>query len=411
MRKQKHIPVPISGSSIAIIYSIFLTRIPYLEHTLSGKVVRLAMVGIVSGYAIGVCSRGRAYWPKELEWLVKYILVCSIVSSVSAVQDSRIPELYQSIKFLILPMILATIGLSIRNRTQMTSLYRCLMVLGVVSILQGIIFLLLQLTGSSSIGLIPITREGTVDIYLYLWGLAGGGYDNFRATFYFSESTFYAQFLFTCYILAIAKGNKRLSVILFVGMLITFSAGALFWAILFSLACLLLLLRPSMKIKTSSLVAASAIFFAVLGSILGILSAILSSDQLVLRIFSRAHSIDDKLSTFKFLGDLIENHPFGYGIFDPSKVFTGINTSNGLFEWLMWFGVLGIPIILYLFIVPLIKAIRAANTFSAILWLGVFFLLAMCITHGPLPSYYMVGYICAISRMTGPDGDGFRKYL
>lgn len=223
------------------------------------------------------------------------------------------------------------------------------------------------------------------------YGLLGGDVWNNRTNFYFSESTHFAQFLFPG--IAYALANRRMlgTAILLAGFATTFSAFAgmvlaaylLVWYVFYS--------------KNSE----RFVVFAFVVVLVGLGYEYVSATEFLFeRLFHRDHSIDDKMNTYVVALQELSNHPLGVGPFTASQFYgEDVNTSGGIFSWVVWFGWLAFPA-LFALLYSLASCARSMGRDRLLVSMSLclLFMTVATISHGPLPKYYMVFFYGLLFR-------------
>jgi hypothetical protein len=230
---------------------------------------------------------------------------------------------------------------------------------------------------------IPLFVEADRRYYLSWFGLLGGDVVNFRTNFYFSESTYFAQMLIPAIAYAMIMRRWFGFTLLLLGLATTSSgSGAL------ALAGVLFLVTLRHRIPLWAMLVLTVVGTAAAFVLLNVLQG---SDAL-LTLLDRGQSISDKVQSFQFIVAQVSQHPFGVGPVNAHQQFGNlVNTSNGLLNLFVLYGVLAAPLL-----VALVSALLYLGWFaprgpvSAALAIGILGAAASGVTHGPLLKYYTV---------------------
>lgn len=362
----------------------FLFRVPILDYTFAGSVIRGIIVALTVMLAFLRINMALKNMTTGMKLYIGYMFAIGTLSMIIGLYYGRYADPSQFAKFYILQILIFVVGLSYNDRTEIETVFRWFYYIGLFAAIQAIAALVSDYFGIRQFGEIEIDRVGGDYRYMLSWyGLLGGDVWNGRTNFYFSESTHFAHFLFPG--IAYAMGTRRLigMSILLAGFVTTFAGFAGFILTFYLFVWFFLYARNKDRITV-------AVILTVLFGFAYLYST--SDESLLIRLFSREQSLDDKQYTYTFALTELFERPYGVGPFDTSEFYGDeVNTSGGLFGWIVWFGWLGFPAIFILLWSLLRCSFGQRKEFLLIsMSLGLFFLSLATFSHGPLPKYYMV---------------------
>ncbi len=365
----------------------FLSLSPVTDFTQVGNALRgFTLVLLVIFFAARVQKSLNLLTDAEKLFFL-YVLAVGIVSTIAGAVAGRHVELEMTVKFFLLQPMIFLVARSFTSTPSICNVFYLYYLLCLLASLQGIAATGAEFLGLRQLGEIPID-DGRADYkYNLSWfGLLGGDVGNGRTNFYFSEATHFAHFLFPG--IAYAVGTKRYIgfVLLMGGFATTFSGAA-------SLALIGFLVTWLIRGSDIRGVVVTVLVFLVGWCMIDVYVNL--DDGFYERMFDRAHSVEDKTLTYLIALKELFEHPFGVGVFNTPAFYGGlVNTSGGLFNWIVWFGWLSFPAILTL-LWSLIKCSfnRSGDPLLTMMSLGMFFLAIGTFSHGPLPKYFMIFFI------------------
>jgi hypothetical protein len=376
----------------AVLCLPFLSDVPALDYTLIGNLLRALGVAGVVFFACWNAKTALKNIPGSMVWFVFYMLLIGVVSTVSGVFYDRYVDLSQVLKFYVLNVCLLLVAMSYGCRGEIEKIFKWYYLLCLFAACQAVAALLADHMGIRQFAEIAIDRGDSDYHYMLSWyGLLGGDVWNNRTNFYFSESTHFAQFLFPGIAYSLAYRKTIGAAILLAGFATTFSAFAgmalgaylLVWYVFYS------------KNSERFLLFTFAVILVGLGYVY-----VSSTEFLFERLFERDHSILDKLNTYAVALQELSNHPLGVGPFTASQFYgEGVNTSGGIFSWVVWFGWLAFPA-LFALLYSLVSCARSKGRDRLLVSMSLclFFMTVATISHGPLPKYYMVFFYGLLFR-------------
>ena len=367
---------------------LFITQVPVLEVSLPGIFLRyLILAGAVMLLIVNLPRILPSLGLFEVS-VIGYFILAITISSAAGIWSGFPPDLVTFIKFLILNVFIYFIARSLDSKRSIEIFLHIYYLLALISAFQGIMALVADYWGIRQLGVIPITDGGldSAPYSLTWYGLLGGDVGNFRTNFFFSESSYFAHFLFPAIGYALAKEKRVGLFVLIAGLLSSFSAAALIALVgflsLWSLRFLKLRSMLCFFIGIVVITAPLAMYFT-------------QNESVYLLLTDRTYSINDKMYTYQVAFQWLLEHPLGSGLIDTDDYFgLAVNTSGGLFNYIIWFGWLAWPFVFMvtgsLLVTGLIA--RHDHLYSGMA-LSMFFLCVASISHGPLIKYYMVFFL------------------
>jgi hypothetical protein len=376
----------------AVIFLPLISQSPVMDFTMPGVIFRFLGIAIlVILFFKVILKRGysTSIWENTF---VLYMLLIGVISLVAGLYADTFFDVSLIIKFYLLNFLIYVVAKSFYSVKEIKYFFHLYYLLCIFASIQAVIALTAEFFGLRDLWQVPIS-DGRDDYRYFLsWaGILGGDVGNGRANFYFSEATHFAHFLFPG--IAYALGLKRWHglIILLAGFTCTFAGAAGLVLITF------LIIWSAREASIKNILISLPI--AALGFLMFYFYVNLDPD-FYRRMFDRETSILDKLSTFHHMYLSLLTEPFGLGIFNaPSYFGSLINTSPGLFNWSVWFGVLAIPpvaVILWTFFKFSFYEIN--DSLFTTMSLGLLFLTIATFSHGPTPKYFMVFFYGCLMR-------------
>lgn len=376
----------------AVFFLPFMSQVPILEETSLGVVIRFLAIALLVILAFTRTTFIAANSRSVDFYIFFYMLLVGLVSALSGLAYGFSSEPIMAIKFYVLQGLIYFLALSLRTLNSIEKFLSLYYKVCLIAAIQSILAITMEYLGLRHIAdySLLISQEG-VQYNLNWYGLLGGDVGNGRTNFYFSESTHYAHFLFPGIIYALIKARYAALGVLIAGFASTFAAAASL--ALFSFLTMWILRH--FDIRTSVI----TIAFLLLSFWLTSVYANMDQDFFV-RLTNRDLSIADKLFTLQYAYEAIQERPFGVGVFDTADYFGyRLNTSSGLFRWIIWFGVLGIPVLLFILSALVVINLKSGKHLRlAGLSLGVAFMIGATISHGPMPKYFMIFFLGIVVR-------------
>lgn len=393
----------------AVLMLPFITKVPLMEFTLVGKAFRLVVLLLLFCFLLIRINKSLGSYRFIEGIFIFYMISIIAASTVSGVVGDRYAEFAMMAKFVVINLSIYTIAISLNSVKSILQAFRLYYGVCCFAACQAVFAMVADAFGVRALMEIPLS-DGRAEYTYYLswFGVLGGDLHNNRANFYFAESSHFAHFLFPGIAYAFAERKKWGLLLLLAGFASTFAGAASFALIMFVIL---------FYVRTKDL---KGFLFLTLVLLLGGVAFYfyaVSDAHLFARLFHRTQSIEDKTRTYAVAFQWLMNYPLGSGIFETSKYFgSDINTSGGLFNWVLWFGWLAIPAVFFLLAPFVYLSFRlSATRFEIAFSLGLFFMTVATISHGPLPKYYMVFLYgiffryCHIVRRESQRKDLFRN--
>lgn len=362
----------------------FVSLSPVFDFTLLGSATRgVTVVLLVYLFCNRFNAALRALSPKEKAFFI-YMGLVGVVSTVAGLASGRYADPAMMAKFFILQLMIYFVAISINTAEQIRKILHLYYLLCLFAAIQAILAGGAEFLGIRQLGEIPIDDGRAEFVYNLSWfGLLGGDIDNGRTNFYFSESTHFAHFLFPGIAYALGTRKHLGLFALLLGFATSFSGIA-------TGALLLMLLLWVLRGRDTKTLILSVTFFTVVAVALNIY--IDMNEEFSMRLFRREDSATDKLLTYLTAWIELQKYPLGVGVFNSPEHFGAlINTSGGLFNWLVWFGWLSVPAVTaMLWAVLKCGFSTRKDPLLTALGIGMFCLSLGTLSHGPLPKYFMI---------------------
>lgn len=365
--------------------SPFISQMPITDFTVIGNIFRAITVLFSFIIAIKFFDQIKSSISGPLivgyGLLVAHSLLMNVFGSTGDMESVYgIADISILLKWYFLTPAFFILGIFVSDSGQAIKLIRWFSWVAIFASCQAVVALICDSIGTRDLNEIFIDDGVQENNYRISWyGLLGGNTGNGRSNFYFSESTHFCHFLFIGFMYCLWSRRKIGLSIITLGIISTFSATGCFLALV---GLSLWLLRKRSWI--------TFLWFGgtiILGSLL--VDRFVRDDQsFSVRLFDRENSWSDKFASLNYAVESVKKMPLGYGVRGLSLSGQGINTAPGVFNWILWYGLVGIIII--------IAAISwlAFNTVSGLSRGG--FMTSLClilvlgaISHGPLPKYYV----------------------
>lgn len=370
----------------------FVSQAPLFEQTTLGSIIRYLTIGLVVVFATLRAKSIRRNLTGFEGVLIAYLYIIGMISFFAGVGEGFSGDPIALAKFFVLQPLIYLLALSL-NRIEDVDRFFCLYYrLCLFASVQGILALLFEYMGIRAFLDFPLfVNDDGVAYNLSWFGLLGTDVGNGRTNFFFSEATHFAHFLFPGVAYALAKKKYVSTAVLLGGFASTFTGAAsmamagflIFWTL------------RHLELKM-------ALWFLCIG-VPGVwmLGNYANMDQdFFVRLMVRDTSIGDKLLTLDYAITELLNKPIGVGVFNTADHYgQALNTSSGLFRWIIWFGFLGLPFWLITFSSLMIMNFKAQSVHEVATYsLMTVFMIGATISHGPLPKYYMIFILGVIFR-------------
>ncbi len=366
----------------------FLAQVPALDMTLPGTILRYVVVAAAVILLVVNLSRILPALGLFEATVIGYFLLAAAISSAAGIWDGFSPDLATFTKFFMLNFFIYLVARSLDTERSVECFLRAYYVLALIAAIQGIATLAAEHWGVRQLGIVPIDDGGSESApYALTWyGLLGGDVGNFRANFFFSESTHFAHFLFPAIGYALAKEKHIGLLILITGFASSFSVTAF-------VALVGLLILWSLRFARARTIVSLIVGVAVATAALAIY--ITQNETAFFLLIDRTQSVEDKLHTYQVAYQWLFEHPLGSGLIDTVNYFgLTVNTSGGLFNYAIWFGWLAWPAVLSIIGILLVTGVSARrDRLYSGMALSLFFLCMATISHGPLFKYYMIFFL------------------
>jgi hypothetical protein len=378
----------------AVIYGIVLVtlaQMPVFDSTTLGAVIRyseIAFALILVGQNFQLVSR--RFSGGEATFVLGYLAIL-LISTLAGTFAGTNPEPAELLKRV-------TVDLSIYSSAKVIVseeaveryvrwfTYVCLF--AAIQAVPAVIANFFDVRGLHDIRITSLSEGGHV---LSWWGLLGAGTNNYRADFYFSEASYFAQMLIPGIVYALTRRRGLWLVILLVGFVLT-SAAAVGAAL-----CVVMLIAATRFRLNSRLLVAMGIFAAIVGAALIVL--LNSRAAFLISLFDRKGSIENKLASFNYIFLQLQRYPFGLGPVNLPEFFgrsiTAVNSANGILDVAAHYGFLGLALALGLLLCLLYLVLsRREDWRVSALALGSFGIFISTVTHGPFIKYYAL-FMCS----------------
>ncbi len=376
----------------AVVFLPLISLSPVMDFTYPGIFFRYLGLLILTFLFISVVLEGKCSTSLEEDLFAWYMILIGAISIISGLYAGNMFNLDSIIKFYVLNFLIYIVAKSFISIKEIKHFFNLYYWICLIASTQAVLAMIAEYVGIRDLWQIPIS-DGRQDYRYYLsWGgFLGGDVGNGRTNFYFSEATHFAHFLFPS--IAYALGLKRWLglIVLLAGFASTFSGAA-------SFALLAFIIIWSFSYATLK---DKFLLFALSGIGCLVLYLYVNLDPDFYRVmFDRKTSILDKLTTYHFLYFSILIEPFGRSIFETSSYFAGvINTSPGLFNLGIWFGIWALPpISVVLWALYKSSFLEVSDALFKTMCLGLFFLTVATFSHGPTPKYFMVFFYGCLMR-------------
>lgn len=370
----------------------FLSLSPVTDFTLLGNSVRIITITILVIVFVARLNRSLGALSNSEILFFAYMAAIGGVSTVFGILANRYAEPSMMAKFFLLQLLIYFVAISIRTLSSIKKILYLYYLLCLFASVQAILALAAEFLGVRELGAIGIDDGRAEYHYQLSWfGLLGGDVGNGRTNFYFSEATHFAHFLVPGIAFALGMRKYWGLGLLLGGFASTFSGAA-------SAILLVYLLVWVFRASDIRALIAIIVFFAVGYALLDVYVNL--DEGFNQRLFNRESSVEDKALTYLAAFQALMEHPFGLGVFNtPDFYGISVNTSGGLFNWIVWFGWLSVPAVGVLLTALLYVGLRSRDDpILASLGFGMFFLSLGTFTHGPLPKYYMVFFYGLLFR-------------
>lgn len=370
----------------------FISLSPIFDFTLPGSAARGVTILLLAYFFFSRLNTSLRNLSAIERLFFLYMGGIGMVSTIAGLLAGRYADPAMMAKFFILQLMIYFVAISINSVEQIRTILRLYYLFCLAAAIQSILAGGAEILGIRQFGEIPI-NDGRAEYYYNLswFGLLGGDIDNGRTNFYFSESTHFAHFLMPGIAYSLGTGRRWGLITLLLGFAASFSGIA-------TGALLLMLLMWVLRGRDITTLIFSVAFFVIAGVLLN--SYLGMDDEISLRLFQRESSAVDKILTYYTAAMELEKNPLGVGVFNSSEYFgESINTSGGVFNWLVWFGWLGVPAILAM----LWSILRCGFSHKdqpllTAMGIGLFCLSLGTFSHGPLPKYFMIFFFGLLFR-------------
>lgn len=362
---------------------VFMSQVPLLETTGPGQLLRACLLLIVLGYVALHLHTATARLT-QVEWLgIGMLFLLPIFGTLIGFFTQFTPSAGEILKFAALPTVCFLLARLIATEKGCHRALRYYYWLCLFAAVQAIVAIGFDVLGIRQLHAIPLRVEADARYFLPWYGLIGADVGNYRTNFYFSEASFFAHMLLPGIAYAVAM-QRGIGMLLLIAGFATTSAAAASAALAIMLFLFMLRLRISLGaiIITGMLILAAAI----------IAFRMVSDIQILIQLFDRTTSVSDKLDTFTRIKMLLGQFPFGIGPVNMHATFgQQVNTSSGLFQMFIGYGVQALPLV-FLLVGGLLRIglLRPAGGLSAAMAISLLASMAAGITHGPLLKYYAV---------------------
>lgn len=360
---------------------VFLQKTYALEVTTIGLLIRYTLLLAIFAFFAANFQFAVAQLSSFERLSILIVMLMPIVGACVSIASSYSPSPGEILKFGFLTTLCFTLGKMLSTQDACCRALRYFYILCMIAALQAIIALSFDFLGIRQQFMIPIKVQADSRYYLGWFGLLGGDTVNFRTNFYFSESTFFAHMLMPGIAYAFVK-NKNLSLVILMLGFATTSAGGAAIALVGMLGLLVLRFKVAVWAVVSAACALVFSLFAVLQNI---------KDLTILRkLLNRGKSIEGKFDTLAQAWNQVNQHPLGIGPVNLSATFIDtINTSSGVFQLFVAYGVMALPIFCIVgWQLLRIGLFTPRGPLSAGIAISLLAIVAGGVTHGPFFKYY-----------------------
>lgn len=362
---------------------VFMSQVPVLETTGLGLFLRICLLLMILSYVALHLHTATARLT-QMEWLgIGMLFLLTILGTLVGFFVQFTPSAGEILKFAALPTLCFLLARLIATEEGCHRALQYYYWLCLFAAAQAVVAIGFDVLGIRQLHAIPLRVEADARYFLPWYGLIGADVGNYRTNFYFSEASFFAHMLLPGIAYGVATRRGMGALLLIVGFATTSAAAASA-----ALATMVFLLVLRLRMPVWAIVAVGAMMLAA-----AVIAFRMVNDiQILIQLFDRSTSVSDKLDTFTRIKMLLEQFPFGIGPVNMHETFgQQVNTSSGLFQTFVGYGVQALPLI-FLLVGGLarIGLLHPAGGVSAAMAISLLASMAAGITHGPLLKYYAV---------------------